>query len=100
MDMPVDVAVGSDAGGEREGPRESMAKSSGAQKVGGEEQGRSWVADVNSPISPLRLESPVMAFATVREGERVLRVRDFSRLWLYRNGGVPPDDGLRRAFTT
>jgi hypothetical protein len=44
--------------------------------------GSSFVFDTNSPIGP---------------SEQVLRVRDLSRLWLYRNGGSPPDNETRAA---
>lgn len=43
-----------------------------------------YVADVNAALKTVALQ---------RSGEsaRVLRVKDFSRLWLYRNGGEPED---------
>jgi hypothetical protein len=44
-----------------------------------------FVGDVNAPVKRIAL---------FREGEvaRTLRVKDFSRLWLYRNGGEPEDN--------
>lgn len=44
-----------------------------------------FVGDVNTNISPVVLFEE-------KERPRRLRVKDFSRLWLYRNGGSPPED--------
>jgi hypothetical protein len=97
MEMEVDLSASDDAG-EREGPSESITCSPG---VSGAEA--TVVGDINSPISPLHLSSPVNTFSPTtqieEESGRVLKVKNFSRLWLYRNGGSPPSDSLRRVFT-
>jgi len=49
-----------------------------------------YVGDVNSPISPV-----ARTFSLLGDDDhppRPLKVRDFSRLWQYRNGGSPDDD--------
>jgi hypothetical protein len=96
MEMEVDMSTSDDAG-EREGPSESITSSSGVR--GGEV---TVVGDINSPISPLHLSSPLNVFSPatqIGERGRPLKVKDFSRLWLYRNGGTPPSDSVRRVFT-
>jgi hypothetical protein len=96
MEMEVDMSASEDAG-EREGRSESITCNPGVP--GGEV---TVVGDINSPISPLHLSSPVNSFSSamqIEDGVRVLKVKNFSRLWLYRNGGTPPSDSVRRVFT-
>lgn len=51
--------------------------------VDGVKKGVAFVGDVNAPVKPMGWK---------HHERRVLRVKDFSRLWLYRNGGEPEDD--------
>jgi hypothetical protein len=48
------------------------------------------VQDVNSPISPISVGSQNSVFGSDRAFSRPAMVKDFSRLWLYRNGMSPP----------
>jgi hypothetical protein len=63
--------------------------------------GQAWVGDINTPISPLTLNSarPVDSpggIDSAVDGRRVtsgpFKVKHFSRLWMYRNGESPPPD--------
>ncbi len=63
--MEMEIAPGRD-GGPRQDIESSVHDSSGL----------SLVHDINSPITPT---------------DKVIRVKDLSRLWLYRNGDSPPD---------
>ena len=47
-----------------------------------------FVGDVNTPITPLQISSPHSLLEEER-APRTLKVKDFSRLWKYRNGRVP-----------
>jgi len=96
MEMEVDMGSMDRESGEREGLGESMA-------TGGEGDDVTFIGDVNSPISPLVLSRPELALDNHAEPPvqtGAMRVKNFSRLWLYRNGAVPPDDLVRRAATT
>jgi hypothetical protein len=58
-----------------------------------------FIGDINSPISP---QSPSSSFSSdmLRSGvTRRLKVKHLSRLWLYRNGRVPPEPYVRRSAT-
>lgn len=76
----------------REGLGETLSSS-----MGNEES--VFVGDINSPISPLNISSPDSPQAKEKSKE-LFKVKNFSRLWQYRNGRTPPDDGVRRVFTT
>lgn len=66
---------------------------------------KAWVGDINTPISPLMTRTPVSPvsikskskIALTQENtaelkdEAVWRVKHFSRLWAYRNGGSPTE---------
>ncbi|KAF2404013.1 hypothetical protein EJ06DRAFT_471550 [Trichodelitschia bisporula] len=72
------------APGARGGRREDLASS---MAWTGEEEEKvevGYVEDINTPVTPIRRAGTFGA-------EGILRVRDFSRLWLYRDGGCPPD---------
>jgi hypothetical protein len=65
------------------------------------EDEQAWVGDVNTPISPLTLNSARSTDSPseidgVLEGRRRVagpsKVKHFSRLWMYRNGASPPPD--------
>jgi len=49
-----------------------------------------YVGDVNSPISPV--SRTLSLLGDDDHPPRPLKVKDFSRLWQYRNGGSPDDD--------
>jgi hypothetical protein len=64
---------------------------------------KAWVGDVNTPISPLITRTPISPLSVkstnnvaankenhTSEGD--WKVKHFSRLWAYRNGGSPPED--------
>jgi hypothetical protein len=92
--METEVRVESVGGDQsrREGPGELVSQNNDADDV-------TFVGDVNSPIAP---QSPSSSFSSdiLRSGvARRLKVKHLSRLWLYRNGRVPPDDFIRRAAT-
>ncbi|KAF2096552.1 hypothetical protein NA57DRAFT_42495 [Rhizodiscina lignyota] len=57
-----------------------------ADRVG--EADVAFVGDVNTPITPVQISSPNSLVLEERT-PRTLRVRDFSRLWKYRNGMSP-----------
>jgi len=54
----------------------------------GDEDNIAFVGDVNSAVAPMVLFS-----GNGSQGRR-LKVKDFSRLWQYRNGGFPSDDEI------
>jgi hypothetical protein len=94
--METEVRVESVAGdvSRREGPGELVPQGNDADA-----DDVTFIGDVNSPISP---QSPSSSFPSdmLRSGvARKLKVKHLSRLWLYRNGRVPPDDFIRRAST-
>jgi hypothetical protein len=78
----------------REGPGEEFPQNEGAD---GDDV--TFIGDVNSPISPLSLSSSFPSDMQQSDATRKLKVKHLSRLWLYRNGKVPPDDYIRRAAT-
>jgi hypothetical protein len=65
-----------------------------------DELDKAWVGDVNSPISPLMLnsarpvDSPVAIDDVLGAKKEPIpwKVKHFSRLWMYRNGASPPPD--------
>ncbi|KAF2806620.1 uncharacterized protein BDZ99DRAFT_573365 [Mytilinidion resinicola] len=81
MNAEVEI-VGAGSPEAREGPESTVRA--------GSDEAVAVVENVNSPISPIKIVSPESKF----KPDRVLqpaRVKDFSRLWLYRNGRSPPD---------
>ncbi|KAL2352325.1 hypothetical protein BJ546DRAFT_1028568 [Cryomyces antarcticus] len=79
MEMDVDISARNDANSAtREGPREAM-RSSGGQTTD----------DVRCQVE---LDTPITPGAK----PRAPKVKDFSRLWLYRNGQSPPPEGEGR----
>lgn len=66
---------------------------------------KAWVGDINTPISPLMTRTPISPLSVKStskfdrtqekkeepKDEAVWRVKHFSRLWAYRNGGSPPE---------
>jgi len=86
MEMEVDVNLENLFG---EGREELMT--SLAQGASTEVQSRiAYVGDVNSPISPVCRTLSLLG--DDNRPPRALKVKDFSRLWQYRNGGSPNDD--------
>ncbi|KAF2088066.1 hypothetical protein K490DRAFT_73060 [Saccharata proteae CBS 121410] len=83
METEVDFAKDS-LDSDREGLAESLCDS-----LLGEDPlaGVAVVNDVNSPVTPVMIAST----KSVESLDRVPKVKDFSRLWLYRNGGSPQD---------
>jgi len=74
----------------------------GDEEDGQEEEEVTFIGDVDSPVSSRSMESSfVLDGGAQRDGaaERRLKVKNLSRLWLYRNGGVPPDEPVRRSAT-
>jgi len=116
MEMEISVpAQASAALAGREGPGEGQLARRGVRRSGvgggdgggdeedGEEEDEvTFIGDVDSPVSSRSMESSfVLGGGAQRDGaaERNLKVKNLSRLWLYRNGGVPPDEPVRRAAT-
>jgi hypothetical protein len=110
MEMEVDYVTSLDGlddnGEDREGLRESMT---GA----GEEV--AFMGDADSPISPLNLAGSQLMMTTIdgktngsangsatgsQTRTQTTKVKNLSRLWLYRNGGYPYEDMVRRAATS
>jgi hypothetical protein len=94
--MEMDVAADPKSPDEREDWISSMF-GSGTEK----EMDEAWVVDVNTPISPLTLnsanptDSPVSIDGVLDGRKKVAipwKVKHFSRLWMYRNGASPPED--------
>jgi hypothetical protein len=66
---------------------------------------KAWVGDINTPISPLLTRTPISPLSVKStskfdrtqekkeepKDEAAWRVKHFSRLWAYRNGGSPPE---------
>ena len=69
--------------------------SSRGSLIDSEEDLREVLRNINTPYSPISTRT--LASEMRRREKRTLRVRDFSRLWFYRNGGSPPN--LTRAQT-
>jgi hypothetical protein len=85
MDMEVRMSH-HDLDDGREDIAHAFADNSGGKEFGGKaEQQVAFVGDVNRSLRP-------MVLFEHGETPRRLRVKDFSRLWMYRNGGDPPDD--------
>ena len=107
IDMDVEVFEPVGGGDKRESAVDSVE--SPTAPVNGKDA--IFIADTNSPVSPLTLASPSTSLASSLAGsfagstvvekgtKRMVKVRNLSRLWLYRNGGCPPDDNNRRART-
>jgi len=86
MEMEVDVNLENLSEEGREELMTSLAQDASAG-------GRSYIAyvgDVNSPISPVRRTLSLLGDES--QPARSLKVKDFSRLWHYRNGRNPDDD--------
>lgn len=86
MEMEVDVRLENLC---KEG-REELADSLSHSGSGGRGSKIAYVGDVNSPISPVHRALSLLGDAT--HTARALKVKDFSRLWQYRNGGSPEDE--------
>jgi hypothetical protein len=58
-------------------------------------QSHAYVGDVNSPLSPLVINSARAIDSAIEKSSQNpwenWKVKHFSRLWMYRNGGSPPD---------
>jgi hypothetical protein len=94
MESPIDQNASVDGAEEREGFGESMV-------CGGGEV--TFIGDVGTPVSPLSLSAQPFT-KTPDKGaaanSSTMKVKNLSRLWLYRNGGIPPDDVVRKAATS
>lgn len=85
MEMEMDLSSSDEQDVAREGLESSFLCSSGlAEGVD------TLVTDVNSPISPVIHRSSTSSDSN-GQMERRWKVKDFSRLWQYRNGASPPD---------
>ncbi|TID16928.1 hypothetical protein E6O75_ATG09694 [Venturia nashicola] len=62
--------------------REDIADATTIATAGEDDNSIAFVGDVNKPVAP------IVRLKATGKAER-LRVRDFSRLWQYRNGGTP-----------
>jgi hypothetical protein len=94
--MEMDVSTDPKSPDERESFLSSIFGSGTENEVD-----QAWIGDVNSPISPLTLNSarPVDSpggIDAVLDGRPKAsgpwKVKHFSRLWMYRNGESPPPD--------
>jgi len=92
MEMEVSFTATGEEHATREGLQESFTSTFGGgdnELAGGGPHGSvAFLRDVNSPIKRT-ISFPDSPVAKDRVG-RAPRVRDFSRLWLYRNGRTPP----------
>lgn len=52
---------------------------------------KAWVGDINTPISPLMTRTSTSTLSANATSNLAWRVKHFSRLWAYRNGGSPPE---------
>lgn len=86
MEMEVDVKLENLSAEGREELTDSLSHA-GSGKRGSK---IAYVGDVNSPISPVHRTLSLLGDAT--HPARALKVKDFSRLWQYRNGGSPEDE--------
>jgi hypothetical protein len=92
MDMQVDVkSANQDAEEDREDTDQSL--------MGGGEV--TYIGDSGSPSTPATMVSSLNSsmFERVEQNNRIVKVKQLSRLWLYRNGGNPADEAVRRAGT-
>jgi len=80
MEMELNICKGDNQSQAREGTWSSFY-SSGA----GVEENVATLEDINSPIS----RAPTISVLTSDNAPNPPKVKDFSRLWLYRNGGSP-----------
>lgn len=84
--------------------REDLLTSILASDTQSEIPSKAWVGDINTPISPLMTRTPISPLSVKstskidhtsqekKDGpkdEAAWRVKHFSRLWAYRNGGSP-----------
>ena len=83
MEMEVDVKIEDLCMEGREELGDSLSYH-GLQRVG-----MAYVADENSPISPVHRSLSLLG--DYEHPPRPLKVKDFSRLWQYRNGGSPEE---------
>ena len=98
MEMAIDQAASLDGKDhEREGFGESVMWDGGEHA----EKDARVIGDFDSPISPLTLSGGLnmTSSSSGPVGGHQLKVKHLSRLWLYRNGGLPPDEPLSRAET-
>ena len=86
MEMDVDVKLENLSEEGREELMNSLAQGASAKL----QRQIAYVGDVNSPISPVRRTLSLLG--DDNHPTRSLKVKDFSRLWQYRNGGSPDDD--------
>ena len=87
MEMDVDIGVEE----ARFDGRESVLKSL-TSRGKDDKPTIAFVGDANSPINPIKRSWSLIGDAT--HAPRPLKVKDFSRLWQYRNGASPPDDDV------
>jgi hypothetical protein len=85
MEMELNISKGDKHSHAREGIWSSFY-SSGVEA----EENVAVLEDINSPISRASTTSTNSAFASNRV-QNSPKVKDFSRLWLYRDGGSPPN---------
>lgn len=86
MEMEVDVNLEDLSAEGREDLMNSLAQGASANL----QSHIAYVGDINSPISPVH-----RTLSLLRDDghpTRPLKIKDFSRLWQYRNGGSPDDD--------
>lgn len=86
MEMEVDVKLENLCKEGREKLEDSLSLNRSARR----DSKIAYVGDVNSPISPVHRTLSLMGYGT--HPGRPLKVKDFSRLWQYRNGRSPEDE--------
>lgn len=99
MELPVEKNASNDAPAEEPDEREDLSES---MIVGGGEV--TFIGDIDSPIAPVSLSRASISLAAVEGSDLseipgTMKVKNLSRLWLYRNGGTPPDEIVRRSAT-
>lgn len=85
MEMEIDINLEDLSEEGREELTASLAQSASARV----QSHIAYVGDANSPISPVGRRLSVLGDDS--HPTRSLKVKDFSRLWQYRNGGSPDD---------
>jgi hypothetical protein len=85
MEMDVYIGVDDLKVEGREGVRKSLTVKDEKDRV-------AFVGDANSPVSPIKRTWSLMGDPEHGIPGRPLKVKDFSRLWQYRNGQVPDEN--------
>jgi hypothetical protein len=98
MEMTIDIVERGDTS-KRYGTAESVQSGHAEISAGTSAKVEvAFIGEADTPFGPVEVETTTITSPN-GSGQKTYRVKNLSRLWLYRNGGSPPDDAMRKSGT-